>query len=234
MGHGRPSRDRIAATGVLWDRQVVGGTDVLPEGERTVPGAPLRARARAHVRTRRALGVVLLGGLALAAVACMPPISPDNKPSIPAGVANGQIPTAQLVAVTSSCTVHAKAAPSLRALLADAAKDGIRLLGSSCYRDYAGQVAARQYWCSLGQCQMAAVPGTSMHGWGKAVDFGQVGGDLTFASSGYAWLEANAWRYGWNHPGWAAEGQSAAEPWHWEWVGDGGQLYPGTTIGPQA
>ncbi|MEZ5141847.1 MAG: M15 family metallopeptidase [Acidimicrobiales bacterium] len=189
--------------------------------------------ARTRARVRRLGGVALVAALGIVAVACMPPIHPDNKPSKLVGLTNGQIPTSQLVAVSSSCSVYYKAGRSLQALLADAKKDGVTLLGRSCYRDYAGQVAARQYWCSLGQCYMAAVPGTSMHGWGKAVDFGEAGRDLDFGTPGYAWLEANAWRYGWNHPGWAAEDQVGAEPWHWEWVGDGGTMYPGTTIGPQ-
>jgi LAS superfamily LD-carboxypeptidase LdcB len=176
----------------------------------------------------------VLAVAALALVACVPPIDPANKPRALVGRTNGNLWASDLVAVTSTCKVHRTVAPALKALLADAAADGVRLVGGSCYRDYAGQVAARQYWCGQGACHMAAVPGTSIHGWGKAVDFSQGSGSFTFSSSGFAWLEANAWRYGWNHPGWAARGQPGAEPWHWEWVGDGGTLYPGTTIGPQA
>src|SRR5207245_973576 len=36
-------------------------------------------------------------------------------------------------------------------------------------------------------------------------------------------LTGEAGRFGWNHPAWARPGGSACpEPWHWEWVGDGG------------
>jgi murein L,D-transpeptidase YcbB/YkuD len=41
------------------------------------------------------------------------------------------------------------------------------------YRDYAGQVYMRNYWCARGACGNAAVPGTSNHGWGIAIDSNQ-------------------------------------------------------------
>ena len=40
----------------------------------------------------------------------------------------------------------------------------------SMYRPYAEQVRLRNQWCAQGACQNAAVPGTSNHGWGTAVD----------------------------------------------------------------
>ena len=55
-----------------------------------------------------------------------------------------------------------------------------------------------------------------MHGWGRAVDFEDAGGELTFDSVGYHWLKANAGRFGFVHPAWAEPGQSSSEPWHWE------------------
>jgi LAS superfamily LD-carboxypeptidase LdcB len=78
------------------------------------------------------------------------------------------------------------------------------------------QVWWRDFYCFFGMCQFAAVPGTSIHGWGRAVDFEDAGGELTFSSAGYRWLQANAWRYGFAHPAWAEPGGSSPEPWHWE------------------
>lgn len=43
----------------------------------------------------------------------------------------------------------------------------------SSYRSFAGQVLMRRQWCAQGKCQNAAVPGTSNHGWGRAVDNGR-------------------------------------------------------------
>jgi hypothetical protein len=43
----------------------------------------------------------------------------------------------------------------------------------SSYRTFAGQVLLRRQWCARGKCGNAAVPGTSNHGWGLAVDTNQ-------------------------------------------------------------
>jgi len=185
-------------------------------------------------RARRLLLCVLLAlGVAVGLSACEPPVTPDNRPTTVAGQTNGQLPASLLFTISADCQVHTRVAPSMLRMIADAKADGVVLRGLSCYRDYAGQVSAREYWCGQGSCGRAAVPGTSNHGWGKAVDFTGAGGTFGFDSPGYQWMAANAWRYGWNHPDWAREGQPNDEPWHWEWVGDGGTKYPGTTVGPQ-
>lgn len=78
------------------------------------------------------------------------------------------------------------------------------------YRDLGTQYeikAARGYF--------AASPGTSMHGWGLAIDLcSKETGD----SEVFSWLWANAPSYGWQNPSWAQLGGSKYEPWHWEFV----------------
>jgi hypothetical protein len=64
---------------------------------------------------------------------------------------------------------------------------------------------------------LAAVPGTSNHGWGLAVDL--CGGAQSYDSAEYAWLRAHARGYGWANPRWARHGTGREEPWHWEFVG---------------
>lgn len=159
------------------------------------------------------------------------PIHPDNRASSVPGHTNGALPEALLRYASPDCLIYAPAAPSLITMMADARKDGIILTPSDCYRDYAGQVAMREYWCSQGACHMAAVPGTSNHGWAKAADLRDQDGGLTFTSRGYLWLKANAHRYGWNHPGVMEPNGPVPEPWHWEWVGDGGTMFPGISYG---
>ncbi len=61
---------------------------------------------------------------------------------------------------------------------------------------------------------LAAVPGTSNHGWGLAVDL--CGGAQSFGTADYAWMRANASRFGWQNPSWALPGRGREEPWHWE------------------
>lgn len=77
------------------------------------------------------------------------------------------------------------------------------------YRSYDAQVRTK---AQLGR--LAATPGTSNHGWAKALDLG--GGIQSFSSPQYQWMKANAGRFGWVHPGWAEPGGSKPEPWHWE------------------
>ena len=54
---------------------------------------------------------------------------------------------------------------------------------------------------------LAAVPGTSNHGWGLAVDL--CGGIQNFGTPHYTWMKANAGRFGFLHPDWAEPGQRA-------------------------
>ncbi|WP_131100234.1 M15 family metallopeptidase [Streptomonospora litoralis] len=60
---------------------------------------------------------------------------------------------------------------------------------------------------------MAAVPGTSNHGWGLAVDL--CGGVQNQGSPQFNWLEENSTKWGWFHPQWAYS--NPFEPWHWEY-----------------
>ena len=72
-----------------------------------------------------------------------------------------------------------------------------------------------QYELKASRGFFAASPGTSMHGWGLAIDLcSKETGD----SEVYSWLWANAPSYGWQNPSWAQLGGSKYEPWHWEFV----------------
>ena len=167
-----------------------------------------------------ALVIVVAG----AATACLPPAQPAQ---------NGRLPDSDLTTITPTCRVANDVAGPLRQLLDAAHADGVALLPetsaylrpyfdidppriTSCYRDYDMQVWWHDFYCFFGACQFAAVPGTSVHGWGRAVDFEDGAGELTFSSAGYAWLQANAGRFGFWHPAWAEPGGSSPEPWHWE------------------
>jgi hypothetical protein len=90
-----------------------------------------------------------------------------------------------------------------------AATVGGPLCVTDSYRSYSEQVSV--YRSKPG---LAAVPGTSEHGWGKAVDF--CGGIQNTGSAAYNWMKANAGTFGWVHPDWAEPSGSKPEPWHWE------------------
>src|SRR3954471_22512184 len=176
------------------------------------------------MRTLRRFAVILLAAflVATAPAAAQSPIQPDNRPTGVDGQQNARMTRDALVDIGSGCLAARDAASSLALMLRQNHADGLTLAPDDCYRPFQGQVAARSSSCSRGACPCAGTPGFSYHGWGKAVDFRDAAGGITStANPSYQWMKANAGRYGWNHPGWA-EGGECPEPWHWEWVGDGG------------
>lgn len=117
----------------------------------------------------------------------------------------------------SGIRIHRSMASNLAALLSAAAADGITLSGGG-YRDPAGQIAVRKNNCGTSHYAIyempasscrppTARPGSSMHERGLAVDFTSGGRTLTRGSAAFAWMKANAGRFGfYNLP---------SEPWHW-------------------
>jgi hypothetical protein len=78
------------------------------------------------------------------------------------------------------------------------------------YRSYAAQVDVYQR-----KPDLAAVPGTSNHGWGRAVDM--CGGVQTAGTAAYDWMKRFGPRFGFHHPAWAEPHGSKPEAWHWEY-----------------
>ncbi|MFW2513153.1 M15 family metallopeptidase [Demequina sp. SO4-13] len=68
-----------------------------------------------------------------------------------------------------------------------------------------------QYATKRSRGFLAATPGTSVHGWGLAIDL--CSGDASGAPK--AWLEENGALWGWVNPSWAKS--SKWEPWHFEY-----------------
>jgi hypothetical protein len=123
--------------------------------------------------------------------------------------ANGQIPLDQLAEIAGGHLRRdaARAWNDMRARIILAGGPPIQPKGSiSSYRDLAGQKRMRNFWCGLGQCRKAAVPGTSNHGWGLAVDV---------LESNERWLRDFGFRFGWSDD----EGRRVGESWHFRYVG---------------
>ena len=195
-------------------------------GRTEVPRRSSRRRPTRSLFSRLSLMLIAMVTLGLAVTGCQTftssggsPINPANRPTTITGYTNGNLPASQLYVWNSKCSLYRADVGSFSAMLAAAHKDGVNLQPAECYRDYAGQVYQRSYWCKLKLCSNAATPGYSNHGWGKAVDLRDQYGGLTWTSIGYKWMVAHAGAYGWNHPG------GVNEPWHWEWVGDGGSQH---------
>jgi LAS superfamily LD-carboxypeptidase LdcB len=120
-------------------------------------------------------------------------------------------------------------------MIAKAKQEGVRWRVSSTYRDLAGQEACFAKYGS----GSAAKPGYSPHGWGLALDFGEICGmqqdraktlgvNRASASAArytrenskiYQWLAKNGPNYGWYNPYRLADGTGMDEAWHWEYWG---------------
>ncbi|MCW2530676.1 MAG: peptidase and DD-carboxypeptidase VanY/endolysin [Blastococcus sp.] len=130
------------------------------------------------------------------------------------GYPNGLIPPSAMCPLgAAGHSLRCDAAAAYRAMSAAFATAlGSPICMTDSYRTYASQV--RLY----GQKPtLAAVPGTSNHGWGLAVDL--CGGIESYGTTPYNWMKANAGRFGFLHPDWAEPGNGREEPWHWEYAG---------------
>ncbi len=170
------------------------------------------ALAQAEVIARTRSAVPPIDALLGAAVA-----RPEAtcKGASTAGFANGQIPVDVLCPLwgTSGQVLRADAAASFNALSRKYAETfSAPICVTDSYRDFASQVAVR-----AAKPTLAAVPGTSNHGWGVALDL--CDGVQVFGSPQHEWLKLHAMAYGWFHPSWAQAGGSKPEPWHWEYAG---------------
>lgn len=127
------------------------------------------------------------------------------------GYANGRIPMTSLASIGPGQHLRPDAAAAWTALQQAATADLGRPIGvTDSYRSYEAQVATKAAKGSL-----AATPGRSNHGWGLALDI-VTGG---WNGSAMRWLQANAHRFGWQHPDWARIDGSKPEHWHWEFKG---------------
>jgi len=174
------------------------------------------------------LDLLLADATALAAVlpADLLPLDTGERPEWMArvtgtsrwGQPNGSVPLDELCVPQTAPAVllDCSAAAALDLLAAAYRADTGRDLGVvSGYRTYAEQVALR-----AARGGLAAVPGTSMHGIGLAVDLADAGALGQYSAPVYLWLAEHAATYGWHHP--AAMGPGGGgppEPWHWEFVG---------------
>jgi LAS superfamily LD-carboxypeptidase LdcB len=148
---------------------------------------------------------------------------------------NGEIPTNKLRPILneskynnpsvnksdgSRVRLFEDASLSLDRLLIAAEHANIKLKINSAYRTYDDQLRVWNTNCSnavgTGKCipkkgkNLTAIPGTSNHGYGLAIDFAIANGKLISENNiEYKWLIQNASRFGFK--------RIASEAWHWEY-----------------
>jgi hypothetical protein len=130
------------------------------------------------------------------------------------GFENGRIPARSLCPIRTAPfqLLDCAAAQAFdRMNTAFRARFGVDITVNDAYRSYERQVEMKRHKGNL-----AAKPGTSNHGWGKAVD---LGGTNNGVGAVFDWLTTNATTFGWMHPPWARPGGSKPESWHWEYIG---------------
>lgn len=201
-----PKRYGVQGVGIVLDARTMLTADARLAGVvvTDLPAVPARAVPQADD-----------GGLAWRCGGVeLPPRGPGEAPGAWGGYPNGFIPRAALCRIgVGQHLLRCDAAAAFTVLTgAYAAAFGREACVTDSYRTFAGQVGLYRSKPAL-----AAVPGTSNHGWGMAVDL--CGGAQSFATAEYAWLVANAPRLGWSNPHWARRGQGREEPWHWEFTG---------------
>lgn len=147
---------------------------------------------------------------------CAPePIVGKCGKKVAKGYPNGRIPSSAL------CTLWASPNHKLRADAADrfdtlakaySERFGHKPCITDSYRSLAAQIDVRRRKPGL-----AAVPGTSNHGWGMALDLCGPGGGPWVNGAAYdVWMQQNGPKYGWKRPSWADPGGGKPEPWHHE------------------
>lgn len=129
-----------------------------------------------------------------------------------AGYPNGLIPESALCPLPQEDEhLRADAAVAFGKLnVAYAQRFGEGICVTDSYRSLADQQTLYYRKPSL-----AAVPGSSNHGLGLAVDL--CGGVNNFGSPEFRWMKEHGPDFGWTHPDWAAAWGTRPEPWHWEY-----------------
>ncbi|SDR95859.1 D-alanyl-D-alanine carboxypeptidase [Brevibacterium siliguriense] len=134
----------------------------------------------------------------------------DEKQNFDQSAGNGELPDEWLCDLgKEDHRLRADAAVSFAKMNAAYKKDtGKELEITDSYRDMAGQLSVASRKPGL-----AAKPGTSLHGWGIALD---LGGGVANKTGAWNWLVEHGDEYGWENPDWAKA--SMYEPWHWEYT----------------
>ncbi len=146
---------------------------------------------------------------AVGAVAVAPPavLNADGVPADLAHYGNGKIPPQALAPIgATGHSMWAPAAGKFEELLAAAQAEGVDIGINDSYRTYERQVELVDRLGLYPEGGLAAVPGTSRHGWGMAVDLRLDGEALT-------WMRANAERFGFVE-------DTPRETWHWAFYPD--------------
>lgn len=128
---------------------------------------------------------------------------------------NGNLEANELTSIGSGFMMSDYAANQYLKMVKAAKKDGIVWGVTEAYRDYKEQVRLAIKYGLYSEGGKAAMPGTSLHGLGSAVDLNTnasgrwaPGSGLKTSDAAYIWLKKNGSKFGFK--------TIPREPWHWE------------------
>lgn len=121
------------------------------------------------------------------------------------GHRNGEIPSSAMKTVKDAAgngyMFEKSAGEDFERLVRASILEGFGVTLTGAYRTYQRQVELKAEKPTL-----AATPGNSNHGWGRAVD----------VNLNRVWMQRNGHRFNWIWPDWARPGGSRPEDWHFE------------------
>lgn len=183
-----------------------------PEGASPLAPAPTSAQAVVNLpRGTRVTSAALGGNKLPAQTSGLSDYSYNNQLLAWGGYQNGKVPHSAMKPVPGfpGHRMMPEAADKFGEMVAAAKRDGVAIRITDSYRDYEGQVDVKAR-----NGKLAAEPGSSNHGWGRALDLNTKGLKV------YDWLKANAHKYGFQNPYALHDKKGVDENWHWEYVGD--------------
>ena len=194
----------LSGLGALGSPGAAGGqVDALAMAQRL--GLDRSALAQSRIPSVAALGAPA------AATTSTPAISGARTATgVPTDLAvygNGKVPRAALTELSSAPghRLWAPAAGAFERMRAAAAADGVTFGITDSYRPLSVQQEVARTKGLYKDGGLAAVPGTSQHGWGTALD-------LTLDSEALTWMRANAGMFGF-------VADTPRESWHWVYQG---------------
>jgi LAS superfamily LD-carboxypeptidase LdcB len=149
---------------------------------------------------RRRLAALVV--LALLGASTTAALADQQEPRTVDGYRNGRRIKIKVITLDWA-DVEVKTARAFEAMRAAAALDGVELMIRSGFRSHEDQTMFYEAW-RAGWGNRAARPGYSNHQSGSALDI------TLWHTGAFAWLEANARRFGFKRT-------VKNEPWHWEY-----------------
>ncbi len=156
----------------------------------------------AQARTSRAPATAGAGTVAGAVPSGSTAVDAEGVPLDLRSYGNGKVPASALQGLgVGDHRLWAPAADAFTRMKAAATADGVTIGITDSYRSYAAQVDVAERKGLYKNGGLAAVPGTSDHGWGLSLD-------LELDGRAQSWMRANAGRFGFDE-------NTPREPWHW-------------------